>query len=601
MFKIADKLSLPREALTQKFAFLGRSGSGKSTAATDLAEEFLEHNYPIAWIDPTGVAWGLQSSADGKRPGYPVVIFGGEHAHLPLEATAGRVVADFVVKERMPTILDTSLLGENDMKRLVGDFVDQLYRTNRDALHLFVDEADEFAPQGAAGGPAAKCHGAMQNVVRRGRAKGIGVTLITQRSAVIDKSILYQTECLVAMQLTGPLDQKAVEGWIKYHGSTDERDQLMRSLAKLPRGEGWVSSPSWLQIIERVKFRAARTFDSRRTPEAGKPKPLPKRIADVDLSRVESQMAATVQAAKDNDPRLLKAEIAALKKQLAAKPAPQPAPAPEIKTVEVPMLTAAERKVLERVADRLEKVHEVTKAFRDLTKVMDDRHATAQRESNLQRPISTKFNGDLVHTGRLMSEKRPFATGLVSPANTVGSPPRPAARDHEPAEGVSAPQQRILDALAWLESAGIHNPTGVQLGPVAMIDCSGGYFSNLAGSLSSAGLIQRGRGTTQLTTAGRAMANKPEAPPTLADFHESLRTRIRQLKSAGGKTIEVLNVIIANRGRTLTSEQLGAAIGVDHTGGYFSNLIGPLGGLGLIERSRGEVTATELLFPEGLQ
>lgn len=37
-----------------------------------------------------------------------------------------------------------------------------------------------------------------------------------------------------------------------------------------------------------------------------------------------------------------------------------------------------------------------------------------------------------------------------------------------------------------------------------------------------------------------------------------------------------------------------------NSGGYFSNLIGPLGGLGLIERDRGIVRPTEILFPPGL-
>jgi ATP-dependent Clp protease ATP-binding subunit ClpA len=40
--KIAKDLDLPIDAVTQKFAFLGRTGSGKSYGATKLAELMLE-------------------------------------------------------------------------------------------------------------------------------------------------------------------------------------------------------------------------------------------------------------------------------------------------------------------------------------------------------------------------------------------------------------------------------------------------------------------------------------------------------------------------------------------------------------------------------
>lgn len=37
-----------------------------------------------------------------------------------------------------------------------------------------------------------------------------------------------------------------------------------------------------------------------------------------------------------------------------------------------------------------------------------------------------------------------------------------------------------------------------------------------------------------------------------------------------------------------------------NTGGYFSNSIGPLATLGLIERSRGTIRPTPIMFPEQL-
>ncbi|WP_413783393.1 hypothetical protein [Mycolicibacterium obuense] len=41
-----------------------------------LAEELMDAGCLICVIDPTGVWHGLRSSADGREPGFPVVILG---------------------------------------------------------------------------------------------------------------------------------------------------------------------------------------------------------------------------------------------------------------------------------------------------------------------------------------------------------------------------------------------------------------------------------------------------------------------------------------------------------------------------------------------
>ena len=123
----------------------------------------------------------------------------------------------------------------------------------------------------------------------------------------------------------------------------------------------------------------------------------------------------------------------------------------------------------------------------------------------------------------------------------------------------------------------------------------GGYVLRRAG-----GLVVRGQGTIALTYAGRALAQPLESGATLEEYHQVLRNRVRRMKSASGKTIDILNTIIEAGGESLTTEAIGQAIGVDHTGGYFSNCIGPLGTVGLVTRRAGEVTPTEVLFPRGL-
>lgn len=72
-----DKLQLPLDFVTQTAAILARRGAGKTYTALKLAEEMVDAGLQFCAIDPTGVMWGLRSSASGTDTGYPVIIIGG--------------------------------------------------------------------------------------------------------------------------------------------------------------------------------------------------------------------------------------------------------------------------------------------------------------------------------------------------------------------------------------------------------------------------------------------------------------------------------------------------------------------------------------------
>jgi DNA helicase HerA-like ATPase len=182
--QISATLSLPLEAVTQTFGILGKRGAGKTNTAVVVAEEMIRAGLPNVIVDPVGVWWGLRSSKDGQRKGLPVYIFGGEQGDIPLEETAGQLVADFIVETRQPVVLDVSTFSKSAARRFMTDFAERLYRQNRQAQHLTIDEADTFIPQRVEHG-AERLVGAINDIVRRGRARGLGVTLISQRPALI--------------------------------------------------------------------------------------------------------------------------------------------------------------------------------------------------------------------------------------------------------------------------------------------------------------------------------------------------------------------------------------------------------------------------------
>lgn len=353
MLKISDQLSLPLESVTQTFAVLAKRGAGKTYSLLVMAEEMIEAKQTVVVADPVGVAWGLRASADGKGPGLPIIILGGDHGDIPLEATGGALVADLVVDDRVSVVLDLSLFRKAEQVRFMAEFAGRLYLRNREPLHLFLDEADEFAPQ-RPGKDQLKMLGAIEDLVRRGRARGIGITMATQRSAVLNKNVLTQIEVLIAMRTPSPQDQAAIDAWIQVHGTPQQRAELMRSLASLPIGTAWFWSPGWLDVFKLVQVRRRKTFDSSATPGAGgRAKRQPKNLAEVDLSALQERMKATIEKAKADDPKELKRRIAALEKQLAERPKEQIEKTVE-KIVEVPVLKNGQLDRTEKIAERLQ-------------------------------------------------------------------------------------------------------------------------------------------------------------------------------------------------------------------------------------------------------
>ena len=310
--KLSKDLSMPASAITETFAELAARGAGKSNTAAVMAEEMFRAGLPFVVIDPVRAWWGLRSSRDGKGPGLPILIFGGKHGDVPLERGGGMLVADLIVDQRLTCVLDISEFeSESAKKQFLLDFARRLYQRNEQPLHLFLEEADDYIPQKPMRDELQLLR-AWENIVRRGRSRGLGMTMITQRSAVLNKNVLTQCQTLIAMRTTGPQDIAAIESWLKYHQQSKE---ILESLPSLEDGEAWVWSPRFLKKTVRVRFRMRETFDSGATPKMSKEAKKPATLADVDLKAVKQKMEATIERAKAEDPRAMRARIAELERK----------------------------------------------------------------------------------------------------------------------------------------------------------------------------------------------------------------------------------------------------------------------------------------------
>lgn len=605
--KISSDLSLPLDVITMATAILGIRGSGKTNTAGVWAEELLKHGQQVVVIDPLNGWWGLKSSADGKRAGYPVVVFGGNHADVPLSGTEGKALADFVVERRVPCVFSLRHLNVSAQRRFVTDFSEQLFfrkgeEQHQDPVLVVIDEAHKFIPQKTFSDMTHMVH-AIEALVREGRSSGIGVTLIDQRAASVNKDVLTQVELMVVHRTTAPQDKKALDEWIKDNAGEERRAEFMKSLARLALGEAWFWSVGWLDTFRRVQVRMRETFDSSATPKPGERRVTPSTLADVNLDELREQLATTIEQAKANDPAELKRKVATLEREL--ERAWREAPPAEEKIVEKYVITDQQ---MENLRTLFEDVKTYTGRLEMCKFAFEDGMGKFIAE------LET-YKGSAAARGRvpgvpgipLDSSARQLATRAARAAERgEGTRRAKAVLGENPMQALagvklSNTQQRVLDALAFFESIGNFEPTNLQVGAVALLDATGGHFSNTVGPLSSAGLVQRGEGRMRLTDLGRVYAHVPDRVATLDEYHGVLRARVQKARSASKRTVDILDVVISRGGEPVTNEEIGREVGIDHTGGHYSNTIGPLSTLGLITRRDGTVRPTEILFPEGLK
>ncbi len=547
--RIASDLELPDEAVVQTFALLAKRGAGKTYFAAVMAEEMIGAGHAVVILDVVGVFWGLLSSADGKSAGLSVVIVGGDHGHLPLESAAGALMADTVIETRQPIILDLSHFSKTEQRRFVTDFAERLYQKNRDPLHLIIDEADAFVPQRIIGGDE-RMFGAIDTIVRRGRARGLGVTLISQRPAVLHKDVLTQIEVMIALRLVGPHDREAIGTWVNVHAEDrDKAKEMLGSLPSLPIGEAWIWSPGWLDLWKRFKVRKRSTFDSSATPKPGAKVSAPTKVAAVDLDALRVKMAAVVEAKAKDDPKALRARVAELEAQLASR---DPAPAERI---EVPILTNQEHELLDGLRDELSACEDTLAATKDRLENLAS--AVGQRA-----PAPPALTARAIENEPIQADRAPRASARQATAPTANT----ANADLPRAE------RALLQAMAQLRAA-----TAVQVSIISGYSVTSSSFQNALGALRTAGLVEGSRDSLRITEIGRFKAGK--VPPMPAGI-ELMRFWCDKLPKAEA----MLLACVVGAGRPISKADLSKSSGYSITSSSFQNAIGKLRTLELVRR-----------------
>jgi uncharacterized protein len=165
-------------------------------------------------------------------------------------------------------------------------------------------------------------------------------------------------------------------------------------------------------------------------------------------------------------------------------------------------------------------------------------------------------------------------TNVTNPTN--------ATRRHatEPSEGITRAQQRVLDALAMGRSIGRSRLSRLWVAIFAGASPKSSAFTNNLGALRSSGLIEYASGEVLLTDAG---AEKTNAQPRLSqrDTHALL------LNHLGPAQRRIMATLLPLGTDPITREELAAAAGASHTSSAFTNNLGALRSLGMIDYAAG--------------
>lgn len=634
--KLSKDLSFPIDAITQTFLIVGKRGSGKSNTAARLVEQFHAAKLPFVVLDPVDTWYGIRSSRDGSGPGLEnVYVFGGRKQDVQLEASAGALIAEVLCEHRISMVLSVKHLSGRERSGFMVDFAKTLFQKWAGGpLHLVLEEAHELAPQSIPKNERAEeMLGAFKRLWKLGRASGIGGSAVTQRPASLSKDITTQSEILIAHRTIGPQDVKAVGEWVKYRG---EHEQILGDLPTLPTGQAFVWSPEFPSDkplgLKRATILLRDTYDSASTPKVGEQRVEPKELADVDLERLRTKMAKTIERAKADDPRELKKQLAEANQMLArqaksigdlqARPASQsseksPTKKEEARAGKIAALQqqlARHRRALEEAMKILVKVkavdfsarggealeQAVTQAVKQVTACIEKKvNALRERVDGIQaaavsaEAAITKLLDEKIELSVVVQKHAPFT--VQQTAKPVTRPPRQSPNGAGSDNVLTPAKQKILNGLAFVEGIGVREADKTQLALIVGVSpTSGAYFNNL-GALRTAGLISYpSGGTVALTDEGHAIAVVENVPTTTGELHEAIRSKLPPAKW------KILEALIAAYPNAVPKEALAESIGVSPTSGAYFNNLGSLRSLGLLDYPRpSEAIAKPVLFLEG--
>ncbi len=275
---LGPDLSIPlEEVIGQCVAILGIRGSGKSNTAGVIFEELLSAHYPLAIVDIDGEYFGLKEK-------YEVLVVGaGDNVDIELDADSAPGVAELSLREGVPVILDVSDMLAEEREEFLLAYLTRLWSLAgklRKPYMIGIEECHEFIPQGV----RTDLKEVISRIALRGRKRGLGAVIVSQRSAKVEKDVLTQAGMLFLHRVVHEVDMRVYSELLPW-----PRSEVKEQVASLGVGECIFLSG---QSVRRVRIRKQHTFHGGYTPSF-KPVETPK------LLKVRGELLSAIQKFKE--------------------------------------------------------------------------------------------------------------------------------------------------------------------------------------------------------------------------------------------------------------------------------------------------------------
>ncbi|MBS3791936.1 MAG: DUF87 domain-containing protein [Candidatus Bipolaricaulota bacterium] len=258
---ISDDLDFSLDEIIGKcIGILGIRGSGKSNTAGVIFEELLKHNYPLTVVDIDGEYFGLKEE-------YELLVIGeGKNVDITIEPEDAPQVAEISLKQSIPVILDLSGYLKEEQRKMLKHYFTALWNWAgklRKPYMIGIEESHEFIPQGK----KSELKEIITRLSLRGRKRGLGAVIISQRSAKVEKDVLTQAGMLFLHRVVHEADMKVYNDLLPW-----KKGQVREKVNQLDTGDCiYLDEKTTKQIYvrERSTFHAGFTpsLDTVETPQ----------------------------------------------------------------------------------------------------------------------------------------------------------------------------------------------------------------------------------------------------------------------------------------------------------------------------------------------
>lgn len=232
-------------------AVLGITGSGKTNTAAVLIEELLSNDLPLTIVDIEGEYWGLKER-------FEILVAGrSEHAELEIGPENAGKLAEISIKRGISVILNLSDFTQEESYEFLLEYFKSLWITSsltRQPYQIVLEEAHEFVPQST----STALKQVLTRIALRGRKRGLGIILMSQRSAKVEKDVLTQASLLFLHKVVHPIDLRVYKDLIPLPAA-----QVEDMVRRLRPGEAIVVYNHEAKIVQ---LRLRHTFHAGSTP-----------------------------------------------------------------------------------------------------------------------------------------------------------------------------------------------------------------------------------------------------------------------------------------------------------------------------------------------